>query len=176
MIFDAIVLAVDEATCFPPASKRPKLSTSYMDAPHALWWDLAPTEEGFTTSIEEFFDTILSICKHSRSHETIQEKFEAVRTALRSQLGNRISLIVLENAHLLDQDLSARGRWLILKQIIEAGGSATKIICLRSDPQVARNDTSSVVESCEESSLTMNMDNDDSDTSSGGEHRWADFS
>jgi hypothetical protein len=100
------------------------------DATCALWWDLRPLKLGYTSSIEDLFDTILHQCLMFEEWMTLQEKFQAVCGALAKQSGRRITLLVLENAQLLHQDLSACGRWMLLSQIIAAGGCATKVVCL----------------------------------------------
>eukprot|EP01122_Echinamoeba_exundans_P013027 TRINITY_DN561_c0_g1_i1.p1 TRINITY_DN561_c0_g1~~TRINITY_DN561_c0_g1_i1.p1 ORF type:complete len:211 (-),score=30.99 TRINITY_DN561_c0_g1_i1:327-959(-) len=136
-LFQTVVAAVDQANCAAPPAKRQKVDPVLAheeDAPYALWWDLAPLQMGFTSSFEELLDTILHQCHMFKQWMTIQEKFERACLALGKQAGYRIAVLVLENAQLLDQDTSSWGRWMLLKQLIAAGGCATKVVCLHDQP------------------------------------------
>jgi hypothetical protein len=132
-IFSGIMAGVDEAHARARPTKRRRLngeSTTEEDSPCALWWNLHPAESIFSSSFEQLIDGILQ-------HSNIVAKQKS------KTQGHRVCLLVLESAHLLGEDLSAMGRWALIKDRIAKGGSATKVVCLydparqshcRSDP------------------------------------------
>jgi hypothetical protein len=135
-LFHTIVAAVDEASSAKPPETSRHADRRFMhegDAPCALWWDLTPLKHDFTSSIEELFDTILSYCKRLQEWMSIQQKFDQVCLALTKQSGHRISLLILENAQILERDASVYGRWMLLMQIIASGGCAAKVVCLHEE-------------------------------------------
>lgn len=64
---------------------------------------------------------------------TIQETFDKACHALTKTSGHRISLLILENSHLLSQDLSIFGRWMTIQKCLNIFMSETKVILLGSE-------------------------------------------
>ena len=115
-------------------SEASPASASYASAtvaPTALWWNLhAPAPSPTRSSFDELVDTVLRVSQMKPRSETLQDRVDAFCAALRLQDGPRVSLMVIEGAETLWDDLTITGRWLTIQRCLSTRGTACKVVLL----------------------------------------------
>lgn len=129
-VFKSIIDIVEESDAQEPPKKR--ICTNSPGGAKALWWDMSPIDSELSSSFEELLETIVKECDLQLRSGTLQDVFDCACLALTKDSGSRISLLVLENSHLLARDFSVLGRWMTLQKCLNSAYSATKVILIGS--------------------------------------------
>lgn len=110
-----------------PGASYAAASTS----PVALWWNLnAPAPSPTRSSFDEMTDFVVRHSQIKPRSETLQDRCDAFCSALRLCEGARVSLLVLEGAEALWDDLTITGRWFAIQRCLAAQGTHCKILLL----------------------------------------------
>jgi hypothetical protein len=135
--FRCVINSVDEAFSSEPLRKKVRTDDSGAeDLPKALWWDLRPIDPELTTSFEELIDTIIRECGLQTRTGTMQDSFDLACLALTKTTGPRVSLLVIENSHLISKDISVFGRWMTLQKCLNSQTSPTRVVLLNAQGQL----------------------------------------
>eukprot|EP01122_Echinamoeba_exundans_P009833 TRINITY_DN3540_c0_g1_i1.p1 TRINITY_DN3540_c0_g1~~TRINITY_DN3540_c0_g1_i1.p1 ORF type:complete len:708 (-),score=66.04 TRINITY_DN3540_c0_g1_i1:71-2194(-) len=136
-VFRCVINSVDEAFSLEPSRKKIRVDDAAVeDLPKALWWDLRPIDPELTTSFEELIETIIRECNLHIRTGTMQDSFDLACLGLAKTFGPRISMLVIENSHLISQDISILGRWMTLQKCLNAQMSPTKVVLLNAQSQL----------------------------------------
>eukprot|EP01122_Echinamoeba_exundans_P011956 TRINITY_DN4905_c0_g2_i1.p1 TRINITY_DN4905_c0_g2~~TRINITY_DN4905_c0_g2_i1.p1 ORF type:complete len:625 (+),score=134.93 TRINITY_DN4905_c0_g2_i1:182-2056(+) len=104
-------------------------------APIAVWWNLNATAPSPTRS--SFDDMTDFVVRHSQikpRSETLQDRCDAFCTAMRLNDGSRVSLLVLEGAEALWEDLTITGRWHAIQRCLASSGTTCKLVLITNRP------------------------------------------
>jgi hypothetical protein len=100
-------------------------------APIAIWWNLNASAPSPTrSSFDDMSDFVVRHSQIKPRSETLQDRCDAFCSALRLTDGNRVSLLILEGAEALWEDLTITGRWHSIQRCLASSGATCKLILI----------------------------------------------